>query len=378
MNAKILTFTLIGITVIAIFFIALFAFVLPVQKRAITEEFSIIEKRFNESKYQEAITLSETFIKKHSGSKKTPDAYYYLALSKQKLGDSDGAMKIWEKIIKKYPKSKNIAEAYYYLGYGQEKAQQYDQAMANYTAITSKFPEAPIVAGALLGMGRLNEMKKQESDAISNYRTIIDKYPDSEFVMEAEKRLGSIALAKFMEENAKPYNVGKGESLETIAGKFHTTPQLITKLNNLTSINLSVGQTIKVIDGSNLNVIIDLSENKLDLKLNDNIIKRYYVCSGKKETPTPSGDYKVTEKLIDPTWFSGAETGGKGLIPGGDPRNELGTRWIGFKPTFGIHGTIFPESIGKSESHGCVRMHNADVEELYGLVTVGTPIKILE
>ena len=64
-------------------------------------------------------------------------------------------------------------------------------------------------------------------------------------------------------------------------------------------------------------------------------------------------------------------------IPGGDPRNELGSRWIGFKPSYGVHGTIFPESIGKAESHGCVRMNNKDVEELYGLVVVGTPVKII-
>ena len=378
MNTRILTLTLIGITLIAILLIAIFAFVLPTQKRAITAELSAIEARFKEGKYQETITLSEIFIKKRSRSKSASEAYYYLAISKEKLGDSEGAMEIWEKIAKKYPKSENAPEAYYYLAYGQEKAQKYDRAMDNYTAVTSKFPDTPIVAGAMLGIGRLYEIKGQESEAISSYRNVIEKYPESEFVMEAEQRLGDIALAKFIEENAKPYKVERGESLVVIAKKFNTTPQLIKKISKLEDTNLGVGQTIRVIDGSSLNVLINLSENKIYLKSNENIIKRYYVCSGKKETPTPTGDYKVTEKMVDPTWFSGFETGNKGEIPGGDPRNELGTRWIGFKPTFGIHGTIFPGSIGKSESHGCVRMHNADVEELYSLVTVGTPVKISE
>lgn len=378
MNAKILTFTLLGITIIAIVFIAIFALVIPSQKRAITEEFSAIEKSFNDDKYQETIAISDTFIKKHSRSKKVPDVYYYIAISKEKTGDSDGALKIWEKIVEKFPKSKNIPEAYYYIGNSMEKAQQDEKALENYTEVMNKFPDSPIVAGALLGIARLNEKKAQETDAISAYQTIIEKYPNSEFVMEAEQRLGEIALTKFVKENSKPYEVGSGESLVTIANKFKTTARLITKINNLAGANLHAGQKINVINGNNLNVLINLSECKLYLKSNDDIIKRYYVCPGKKETPTPTGSYNVTEKMIDPTWFSGVETGGKGMIPGGDPRNELGTRWIGFKPTFGIHGTIFPESIGKAESHGCVRMNNADVEELYDLIAVGTPIKIVD
>jgi lipoprotein-anchoring transpeptidase ErfK/SrfK len=376
MNSKILALILIGITLIAFLFIAIFVLVIPSQKRAVTSEVSNIEAIFKEGKYQEVIMLSEAFVKKRSRSKSIPDVYYYLAMSKQKLDDIDGAMKIWENIIKKYPKSKNVPEAYYYIGYEQEISQNFDKALENYTIITNKYPDTPIVAGATLGMGRLYEMKGQDSEAISAYQNVIERFPDSEFVVEAEQRLGNIALANFIKENSKSYTVERGESLVTIAKKFNTTPQLITKINNLSGASINVGQTIKVIDGSNLNIFIDLSKNKLYLKSNDKVIKSYYVCSGKKETPTPTGDYKVTEKMVDPTWFSGIETGNKGKIPGGDPRNELGTRWIGFKPTFGIHGTIFPESIGKSESHGCVRMQNAEVEELYDMVVTGTPIKI--
>jgi lipoprotein-anchoring transpeptidase ErfK/SrfK len=62
-----------------------------------------------------------------------------------------------------------------------------------------------------------------------------------------------------------------------------------------------------------------------------------------------------------------------------DPRNPLGERWIGLEGVsgsavgmmaYGIHGTIEPESIGKSVSMGCVRLHNADVEQLYDLLVI--------
>jgi lipoprotein-anchoring transpeptidase ErfK/SrfK len=368
-----------GIIIVAIVFIALFAFVLPVQKRAINEQFSTCEKSFNDGKYQEAITLLETFIKKYPRNKKTPDAYYYLAISKQTLGsNTNDIIPLWEKIASKYPKSKHIAEAYYYRGSWQETGKEYDKAMDNYKIVIDKYPDDPIIAGALLGMGRIYQIKGQEDDAYANYQTVVDKYPKSVFSSEAEGRFGLITLGKFIQQNLISYNVIKGDNLVTIANKFHITPELIKKLNDLKSHALNVGRNIKIIDGSNFNVLINLTECKLYLKSSDNIIKRYSVCVGKKETPTPTGSYNVTEKEVDPVWFSTADTGGKGEIPGGDPRNELGSRWIGFKPSYGVHGTIVPESIGKAESHGCVRMNNKDVEELYDLVAIGMPIKIID
>ena len=378
MSIRTSAFFVMGIIVLAIVFIALFAFVLPIQKRAINEQFSACEKSFNDEKYQEAINLLETFIKKYPRSKKTPDAYYYLAISKQTLGsNTNDVIPLWEKIVSKYPKSKHIAEAYYYLGQWQETGKECDKAMANYKTVIDKYPDDPIVAGALLGMGRIYQIKGQEADAIANYQNVVDKYPKSVFGTEAESRLGLITLGRFIQQNLISYKVIKGDNLVMIASKFHITPELITRLNDLKSHALNVGQSIKIIDGSNLNVLINLTECKLYLKSVDNIIKRYSVCVGKKETPTPTGSYNVTEKEVDPTWFSTADTGGKGEIPGGDPRNELGSRWIGFKPSYGVHGTIFPESIGKAESHGCVRMNNRDVMEFYDLVAVGTPVKII-
>ncbi|MDQ1329094.1 MAG: Tetratricopeptide repeat protein [Candidatus Poribacteria bacterium] len=365
-----------GIIVLAIVFIALFAFVLPVQKRAINEQFSACEKSFNDEKYQEAITLLETFIKKYPRSKKTPDAYYYLAMSKQYTG-SDEEIPLWEKIVSKYPKSKHAADAYFWVGFWQDVRKDYDKAMDNFKIVIDKYPDDPIVAGALLGMGKIYQIKGQESEAVAYFQSVVDKYPKSGFGSDAEGRLGLATVGRYIQKNLKPYKVQKGDSLVTIANKFHITPELITRLSDLKSNALNVGQSVNVIDGSNLNVLINLTECKLYLKSGDNIIRRYPVCVGKKETPTPTGSYNVTDKAVDPTWFSTSETGGKGAIPGGDPRNELGSRWIGFKPSYGVHGTIFPESIGKAESHGCVRMNNKDVEELYGLVVVGTPVKII-
>ena len=71
----------------------------------------------------------------------------------------------------------------------------------------------------------------------------------------------------------------------------------------------------------------------------------------------------------------------EGVFPFGHPKNVLGTRWIGFEEKeglygYGIHGTAEPESIGKAESNGCIRLRNEDVEELFDFVETKTKVVI--
>lgn len=90
--------------------------------------------------------------------------------------------------------------------------------------------------------------------------------------------------------------------------------------------------------------------------------KTYPVAVGKHSTPTPLGNYKVVNKVINP-----------GSI--------LGTRWMGLNipgGNYGIHGTNNPSSIGKFISNGCIRMYNRDVEELFPQISLGTPVIITE
>lgn len=90
------------------------------------------------------------------------------------------------------------------------------------------------------------------------------------------------------------------------------------------------------------------------------LVKTFSVGVGTALTPTPLGDWKITQKALNP----------------GGP---FGSRWMRLNIPFGgygIHGTDNPYSIGKSVSHGCIRLHNKDVEELYDLIPLGTLVKI--
>jgi lipoprotein-anchoring transpeptidase ErfK/SrfK len=82
----------------------------------------------------------------------------------------------------------------------------------------------------------------------------------------------------------------------------------------------------------------------------------------------------------NPTWINPLK---KGIsIPGGDPENPLGRFWIGFwtdgKNWIGFHGTPNQKSVGTAASHGCIRMYNKDVEELFKKVSLGTEVKVVK
>lgn len=105
-------------------------------------------------------------------------------------------------------------------------------------------------------------------------------------------------------------------------------------------------------------IYIELNTRRLILKNNGQIVNTYPVAIGKPATPTPTGNFKILNKIKN---------------PGG----VLGTRWMQFtQRVHGIHGTNKPWLIGQAVSNGCVRMYNNDVEKVYSLVSVGTPVTI--
>ena len=67
------------------------------------------------------------------------------------------------------------------------------------------------------------------------------------------------------------------------------------------------------------------------------------------------------------------------IVPAGSPENILGSRWLGIsEPGYGIHGTTEPETIGTYQTKGCIRMRNADVEELFVIIPTGADVVIVD
>ena len=110
------------------------------------------------------------------------------------------------------------------------------------------------------------------------------------------------------------------------------------------------------------------------------VAARYHVAVGDPKYPTPYGQFSVQSMQKNPAWnvpdseWAG-ELAGK-TIPGGDKRNPLVARWIGFNGSVGFHGTKDLASLGRAASHGCVRMDPKDVKDLYARLQVGTPVLV--
>lgn len=107
-------------------------------------------------------------------------------------------------------------------------------------------------------------------------------------------------------------------------------------------------------------IIIEVKKRRLHFRSN-NLNKTYPVAVGKPSTPTPLGNWRIVQKAMNP----------------GGP---FGARWMRLSAPqggYGIHGTNNPKSIGRAVSHGCVRMYNKDVIEIYPLTPIGTPVTIV-
>jgi lipoprotein-anchoring transpeptidase ErfK/SrfK len=105
---------------------------------------------------------------------------------------------------------------------------------------------------------------------------------------------------------------------------------------------------------------------------------RYPVGVGRAGTAW-HGKAWVALKKTSPAWQAPRELGGGPVIPGGSPRNPMGAAVLGLDHgNYAIHGTNDPASIGGFVSHGCIRMHNEDVLDLYRRVPVGSEVYVLQ
>ncbi len=168
------------------------------------------------------------------------------------------------------------------------------------------------------------------------------------------------------------YEIKPGDNLYKIAKQYGTTVELIKISNALKSDRIDVGKKIKVWSQP-FNIYVSKSQNILLLKSGDEVLKTYTVATGLNNS-TPVGTFKITTKLANPTWFKAGA-----VVPPGSPENILGTRWLGLDvPSYGIHGTTDPSTLGQQVTAGCVRMANPDVEELYTIVPQGTEVVIVD
>lgn len=144
------------------------------------------------------------------------------------------------------------------------------------------------------------------------------------------------------------------------------------------ALKVKVTKPEKTVEDFDQVLLVRIGENKLYLYEDQKITREWTVATGQPEYMTPTGLFEVELKRYMPTWVNPApDTWGANMpdtIPPG-PGNPLGVRAINWTaPAIRFHGTSATYSLGYNASHGCVRMANEDVIELYDIIDVGTPI----
>ena len=118
-------------------------------------------------------------------------------------------------------------------------------------------------------------------------------------------------------------------------------------------------------------IVVSIPDRKLAILEGGQIRKIYRVSVGAAVSPSPTGEFQVVTRILNPTYYHPGV-----VIPAGE-NSPIGTRWIGLnKKGYGIHGTNEPHSIGRAASHGCIRMRNREVEEFFKLVRAGDTVQI--
>ncbi len=193
-------------------------------------------------------------------------------------------------------------------------------------------------------------------------------------------------------------------ALDYVSERFHADPTFIRTLNPGRNLNdLKIGSTLKVPnvqpfliesiqpvpdlppkpEFAQRVIKVDTKARMLDLIDANHVIASFPITPGSKSLPAPIGTWKIAKVTTMPIFrwdeamlFHGRRSGHFYTIPPG-PRNPVGIVWIGLnKKGIGIHGTESPDTIGRSSSHGCIRLANWDAARLVNRVTVGMTVQI--
>jgi lipoprotein-anchoring transpeptidase ErfK/SrfK len=152
------------------------------------------------------------------------------------------------------------------------------------------------------------------------------------------------------------------------------TADPIKKLAGFTSVLLLAAAEAMAQDKqgqSGRRIVVSIPDHKLAVLESGRVVKVFATAVGAPHSPSPTGSFTIVQRIPDPTWYT------KGRIVPPGKGNPLGTRWLGLSVKgYGIHGTNNPSSIGHAASHGCIRMRNRDVEELFDMVEVGDPVEL--
>ena len=225
------------------------------------------------------------------------------------------------------------------------------------------------------------QLTSNDSNRVLTDYTITDADAAGPFIGEVPEDMAALGELE---------TVGYSDAREALAEKFHMSPDLLDALNPGVDFGRA-GQTIVVasngsagMDGEVARIVVNKAESSVRAFNADGDLLAFYPATiGSGDNPTPTGTVKVNgvarnpDYVYDPSKLSYGDVNRKVVVKPG-PNNPVGVVWIDLnKPSYGIHGAPEPDKIGKTASHGCVRLTNWDAWELADKVKPGVMVRFV-
>jgi hypothetical protein len=183
---------------------------------------------------------------------------------------------------------------------------------------------------------------------------------------------GTVIYSKKTFDGMEPlYTVRQGDTLDSIANSCNVPALLLARINGLDPQQLQPGQSLKLLRGP-FTAVISLDRHELTLKLEGGYYAGRFPIGIGVDCSKLEGTYNVHDKTPRPIY-----RGPDGVNYAGDDRqNPLGKYWIGLTDRIGLHGTIDETSIGRDDGRGTICLKNRDIDDLFGILSVGSQVVI--
>ncbi|MBX7244401.1 MAG: tetratricopeptide repeat protein [Candidatus Sumerlaeaceae bacterium] len=331
------------------------------------------EEKIALNEYDDAIQLLQR-IEQDGG---TARSAYLLGKSYYSSGRMTQAMPWFQKIQAKYASSNYMPDAMLYQArYAMEVTAKPAEAREICLKILENYPDSDAVDFALYYLAKISFDAGDIPQARKNLDVVL-KRKDSPARDEAEFILGDMNMKALKSgeggADVETYIIKKGDNLWKLERQFKAPIDLIVGINGINPKALSVGSEIKI-PRLDISIVVDKTKRVLIVRNGPNFFKKYKIAINKTDARIPAKDYKITIKSEKGRDFTNLES--NSVVKASDPANPLGDRWIEISKDLGIHGGATPEVLGKPITNGYIAMTNADVEELYALVRIGTPVTI--
>lgn len=218
------------------------------------------------------------------------------------------------------------------------------------------------------------DAKLKSGEVLAAHRILSEAYwkrrSDRAALVERLDRSAATIFFQAQPHFVEPYVIEPGDRLEQIAAHYHVTWEYLSKLNRVDAKRIQAGRRLKVVRGP-FSGVVELDDYSLTIHLQGYYVRRFPVGIG-RDRSSPIGRFAVLNKVVNPQY---TDPDGH-VIAGDDPANPLGERWIDLGNSYGIHGTIEPDSIGSAASRGCVRLGDKDIVNVYDFLTVGSEVVV--